>query len=342
MTEFQDGFLHGTSRKCSDLRALSHYREFDLIILASSWDARSIVIPEQMKGVRFRHAIVILPTKRDRSGLRDAHDKSVLEFANQFSREVVIIEGDTHLPFQIWLQVKDHIKRITLAEDSPLTVLIDISCCVRYVSLGAFAMLISLGLANKIVVFYSEGAYPSADASSELAFTSGSWETHCIPFLEGLYFPEKKRSYVVSLGFEGLRTLRVVTNAEPDRVVAILPSQGFRPEYDEICLSNNAPLLKNFNLTFGHGVLNAPAGDAIAVWKKLSESATEDPDSENTYYLCCGTKPHSFGMALRALTMGFPSLLYFVPEVHHVVETKPSGNYWIFEFVDFSNPKRVN
>ena len=82
--------------------------------------------------------------------------------------------------------------------------------------------------------------------------------------------------------------------------------------------------------------MRSEAGDAISVWKDLTESALERPECENIYYLSCGTKAHALGMALRAACLQFPCVLYNVPERHNYVEVTPTGQYWGYRIRDLS------
>src|SRR6185437_15994620 len=80
----------------------------------------------------------------------------------------------------------------------------------------------------------------------------------------------------------------------------------------------------------------APAADAIAAWKVLETTASERPNMESSYYLCCGTKPHSLALALRAICIQHPTVLYSAPEKHNFVDVYRAGVYWNFRIQDVS------
>ncbi len=83
-------------------------------------------------------------------------------------------------------------------------------------------------------------------------------------------------------------------------------------------------------------MITAPAGDAIAAWKALDSRKFESLDTEDPYYLCCGTKPHALAFALRALSLGEPTVLYNIPERHSFVDVEPTGKCWRFNIKDVS------
>ena len=150
-----------------------------------------------------------------------------------------------------------------------------------------------------------------------------------MPGLEGEYDPAKARFYLLSVGFEGAKTLRVVTRADPDRVSVLFPEPGYFPEYSKRTRIDNDALLRRFRVPRDQ-VVCATAADAIGAWEALHRNNVERPDLENSYYLCCGTKPHSIALALRAAALRTPAVVYNVPEEHKVVQIRAAGLYWRF------------
>jgi hypothetical protein len=140
-------------------------------------------------------------------------------------------------------------------------------------------------------------------------------------------------SYLVSVGFEGDKTLRAVSRADPDKVSILFAKPGVRPEYEALAAEANRDLMREF-LVPKSRILNAPASDAIATWQTIATSRVHPEDSENSLYLCCGTKPHALALALNAIALGHPAVLYNVPEEHHVHTTGPGENFWTYEIRD--------
>jgi hypothetical protein len=195
-----------------------------------------------------------------------------------------------------------------------------------------------MGLAQTVTVLYAEGKYGQAPVplTMDYPFTVGHWQALPIPFLFGHAFPTKKKHFIVSVGFEGRRTARVLSKEDPDRVSILFPKPGVRKGYVEQAWERNSETIKEYRIPKSN-IINAPAGDAIAVWKSLAEARLERPGLEEVSYLCCGTKPHSLGMALRAACLDFPTVLYNRPEAHSFVDVSPTGVYWQYDIRDLSS-----
>jgi len=336
-TEFRDGFLLGRSHIAGSVDEL-FAESYDVAVLVPSWDRRSICIAEA-RHWRAAVSIILFFKTRDSQGLRDAHDKVIHDFASENCGEVTVIEADSLKVDETWLQL---IKKLVVLRDArkqPLRMFIDGSACPRYYLLGLVAATLGSGLVSQISVMYAEGRYPEKGTeeprSEEIAFTEGQWRAIAIPALEGTYSPGKKRFFLVSIGFEGWKTMRVVSRSDPDRVSILRANPGTQDEYTERALVDNQALLRHYCIP-EEQIVQAPAGDAIAAWKALSESSTDRSLEENSYYLCSGTKPHSLALGLRAMCLKSPAVLYNLPEGHKVVNISPTGKYWRFEITSLT------
>ena len=191
---------------------------------------------------------------------------------------------------------------------------------------------------SEVAVFYAEGDYPeeTTELQKHELFTAGGWDVIPIPSVEGEWSPEKERAYLVSVGFEGSKTLRLISRAEPDLVYVLLPDPGVKEEYVARALAQNSSLIDMLR-DESEDIVRANAGDAIEAWKKLDEAAVEDRRAANFYYACCGTKPHSLALALRASVLKHPAVLYIVPDRHKVVDVRPLGVYWRFDLRDMTS-----
>ncbi|MBT5472025.1 MAG: hypothetical protein HOK41_15595 [Nitrospina sp.] len=129
--------------------------------------------------------------------------------------------------------------------------------------------------------------------------------------------------------------MRVINIEDPDRISVLLPKPGVIPKYSSKAKEENSELLRNIRMPQKE-IICSRAGDAIEAWMKLEKASLEKPQSENTYYLCSGTKPHSLALGLRALCLGFPTVLYNVPEKHRVIDVEPSGAFWLYSIKDLS------
>jgi hypothetical protein len=219
----------------------------------------------------------------------------------------------------------------------PLHVGIDLTCCPIYYCLGLMAFLFNNGIARRLSLFYAEGEYPEASGREESheLFTAGEWEAVAIPGLQNPWIPRRSRLYLVSVGFEGYKTLRLCERREPDRVVILFPDPGVLPEYVDRTDEQNKLLLDRFSVK-ENSIIRANAADAVAAWKALTERNAERFDDNTVEYLCCGTKPHSLAIGLRSLCTKQGVVSDIVAEEHLSPNVKASGVYWRYDIFDLS------
>jgi hypothetical protein len=334
MTEHQQSHLRATS-KSSDEVAHLFDGHFDLMVLFPSWDGRCICI-DQADKLTADNAIIFDFTHKGTLGLREKHDPIVRAYATRATGKALHVTGKSEDLAQLWEQLREQVLRVYLEMGRPLNVFIDLSSSPRYYSLGLLAYGIGQGIVKEASFLYAEATYKDPTSGQLLeTFTTGRWETVTVPQLLGSFDPEKRRHYHISLGFEGPKTLRVVTRAEPDHVSALFPDPGYDPSYLETTTRNNADLLEQFGVV-EERIVRAPAGDAIAAWRLMEGRNLDVPERFNTYYVCSGTKPHSLALALRAMALGYPTVLYNKPGRHRESLIDPSGRFWRFDIVDVS------
>lgn len=314
---------------------------FDLLLIAPSWDPRSVCMTD-CTDLSAEDCILLLFSGHDPAGYRLRNERRLAEFARTSCKRALPVSGASLSLEETWRSLWDAIRQVAMKAQRPLRIALDLSTFPRFYSLAAIAGCLRLGYASNVSVFYSEGEYsPSSDESepAEYLFSGGEWTTVPIYYLEGRRAPSRKKYIVVSVGFEGSKILRVLSREDPDRISVLFPDPGTRAGYPTITDEKNKPLLEMYNVP-PEQVVRAHAADAIAVWKGLGQAALERPATENTYYLSCGTKPHALGMALRALCLGFPCVLYNVPERHNYLRVTPTGRYWTYHLQDLSIMQR--
>ncbi len=62
----------------------------------------------------------------------------------------------------------------------------------------------------------------------------------------------------------------------------------------------------------------------------------EDFENETVEYMCCGTKPHALGIALRSLCTGRGVVSDIVADEHLPTNVIASGVYWRYDIFDVS------
>lgn len=333
--KYKDGFLFGHSRSAESPRHVLA-GEYDLALLAPSWDHRCESIAAS--DVTIRTCIVLRFTTKDEFGFQVEHAAKLDNWLADRCERVVPVVGDSvNLP-AIWTNLWQTTWQIAQDALKPLRVLIDLTTCPRYYSLGFFAGVIKYGLARKLTVFYAEGEYGDNQRDSLVyPFTVGPWRATAIPFLRGFPDPLKGKTYVVSVGFEGRKTARVLAQEDPDRVALLFSDPAVKTEYVDKAWKLNKDIIYQYRIGEG-SIARAPAGDAIHAWRALSRARFESPAENSTYYLCSGTKPHALGLALRALCMESATVMYNLPESHKFVHVHPSGKYWSYDLVDLTTP----
>lgn len=330
-TKFRKAFIHGVSKRSDNVEELTG-DDVDVVIVTSSWDARSISITKSRK-MSAKLGIGIFFDTKDKRGLRDRHDPVLLNFLGKVSVRQVLVTGESCDVSVTWTKIQEHLLQVRSELRRPIRIFMDLSACSRYYSLGVAAFGFMQRIASSVTYFYSEAVYTAGSGEGELAFTGGRWATVSIPYLSGLFDPSKRTLYVVSVGFEGEKTFRAVSRADPDRVSLLFTKPGYCRAYEMRARKANANLVKEFVIPKNQ-VINAPASDAIEAWKRIEEFDIERKGTENRFYMCCGTKPHSLAMALSAMANGTSTVLYSIPDEHRVHETEPNGIFWTYGLHD--------
>jgi hypothetical protein len=327
---FRQGAIECRSRVTSGY--VPTQKPFDLVVVASSWDERALVITTAPVDA---HTVVLVTFEnRGKSGRREHHDVAILDWATLNASAVERVHGSSEDVRAMWRDLRGVIDARRAATDRPLRVLFDLSTCPRYLALAALQACIGSGVADEVVFTYAEAQYPTEARRNDRyeLFTAGRWETLAVPGLVGRYDPALQSHYIVAVGFEGSKTRRVVTRADPDHLTALFPDPAVAPDYVERTMSNNSPMFKEWGIG-SEDLVRAGAGDVVGAWRALANSSHLDA-AANYFLLCAGTKPHALAMGLMALASGDPTVLYVKPAAHKEVHIRPSGTYWTYTVRD--------
>lgn len=335
-SSFRYAHLVGDATQSSDVADLLR-DEFDVMLLVPSWDTRCLSVAGA-KPLSANQGIVVLLAGRDKQGLRDRHDAQLASFASEHARTTAFVSGEANGVQGLWNTLREGLAVHRERHGKPLRLLMDISTCPRYLFLAVLAWAMSPGMCQSISFFYTEANYPSepkGQIERHEIFTKGRWNTIPIAGLEGVWNPGHPDLFFVSVGFEGAKTLRTVSTYDPDRVEVLLPDPGFKPEYPIRTWESNKAFFELYGVT-KERVVRAPAGDAIAAWRALSERALER-EEENVYYVCCGTKPHALAMGLRAAVLPRAAVLYNLPDARMVVNVQPGELFWRYDITNVAS-----
>lgn len=335
-SSFRDGFLSATSTLCHSVGPLLP-EHADLGFFAASWDRRSVCITSADQ-LRLEHSVLVALPDSDPYGRQRENSLELECFAKTCSSTTERYEISNRDLEPSWSNFANRATQVASSLVAnlrrPLRILIDCNGWPRYLWIATIVRMIRSGLASKISVFYSEGFYDSLEQEEEsVEFTRGRWKILHIPGLRGYHDPGAKKCFVVSVGFEGALSLRVVSREDPDRLAILYPEVDQGSRYYGITRRENQLLERRYAVPDSFKI-GAPAGDAVAAWKALTEKSIERPEDENTFYLCFGTKPHALALSLRALCHSFPTVIYKRPGAYTYATVTPSGRYWRFDILD--------
>jgi hypothetical protein len=342
-TVFRDGSLKAVSARSSDPKEVS-LGKCDILVLSSSQQERCRKIVESdsrasMSTIVLRADGVSEATASSSVGELDTFHLISQHFAATSRLEVITsrVRGEA--------QDLDRVIKIIAhafnKNRGPLEIGIDLTCCPLFVCLGLIAFLLESGVVRRVRVFYAEGAYavdPANEDPHEL-FTAGEWSAIAIPGLQYPWSPRRSRTYVIAVGFEGYKTLRLCDRREPDRVVGLFPDPGVYPDYVDRTLRANALLFDRYAVDTTAGsesLIRANAADAVAAWKELTLRNPERFDDYSVEYLCCGTKPHSLAIALRALCTKQGVVSDILADQYLKPSVAASGIFWRYDISDLS------
>lgn len=316
--------------------------EYDVVVLCSSWDSRCLNIA-QSSIRKIPYGVVFLFDDKDDQGSRESNDAEILLWLKNSVDTFDEIHGhstdvDTNF-FELYKFLV--VKCIDLGR--PLTVLFDLSTCPRFISLSLLSKGVNTGIIKGIDYLYGECLYPERKSgimggNQEIVFTSGQWKILPIKHLLGEYVPGKRSKFTISVGFEGNKILRVLNNEDPDIVSLLVPDPGFHDSYVKRVMEANAELVKSYEIK-ENDMIRSCAGDAIDAWMKLDVSNSLSRAEEyNHTYLCTGSKAHSLGLTLSAMSSGSIAVLYSLPKEHNFINVKPENKYWIYRVMSLTVP----
>jgi hypothetical protein len=338
-TKYSQGSIRAESVSCNSPQEIWK-GDFDVLIGACSWDLRSLCLTDA-EGLSSRNGILIVPDGRDKAGRRDSSDIALTKFCMGHCDSYIVAAGATESISDIWRKVEQEIGRLHSQHGRALKIFMDASTMPRYLILAIMGQALKRGLASELSIGYAEGAYPEPPHTfenlEELVFRIGPFKPIVIPGYQGQYDPDKKKYFLVSIGFDGWKTYSVVEARDPDRVSILHASPGTVLGYEKRTLDANIALITKFGIPESQ-VVRAAAGDAVAAWQQLHSRSLECIDEENVHYVCGGTKPHSIALGLRALELGSPTVLYNQPVKHNPVNVLPNGTYWLYKLENTAIP----
>jgi len=333
--------IKGKSHFSESINGLPIKPDYDHCIVCSSWDNRCLTLTKSSINDANEVTLIIFDNK-DVNGKRDANDIELRKWAEQKFNKINILNGESVAVEECFSKLADLLLKSYLNLGRPLNILFDLSTCPRYIPLSTLARGFDLGFIKYIDFTYRECIYPTSEkgivtGEEEIKFTKGQWSTIPISGLTSNASPSAMTEYIVSLGFEGNKTLQVINKADPEFVKVLTPNPGFVEDYNSRVIDDNAELLSTFSIDPNH-FINATAGDAIEAWDMVDNYRNVSNKLNNYVYLCAGTKAHSLALTLSALCSDNTSVLYNLPLEHSYVDISMTDKYWLYSIVNYAIP----
>lgn len=303
--------------------------EYDLVLAAGTWDSRCTAMTHS-EGLRTEHSAIIHYADKGAGCWTKQNTKAIESFLKAHSSQApVAIDIDSFQALTAWDHLRSHIISVYNLIGRPLRVLLDLASIPRFLSLAVLGFGMRSGLLHSFDVVYASTTSYSApvqspgdftDASS--GFTSGHWRA--MPVL-GLGIGGRGRGrnhLMVSVGFEGAKTRKLVDVLEPDELSLLVAGSPGNQLY-EYALEQNRSLCDKY-LVGNDSVIGGPIFGMLET-TKIVRSYLNCFVSESTEVsvLVTGPKPHALALALVALQHPIANYYYALPDRH--LETTPTA-----------------
>lgn len=337
--EHSSSLVYGKSSYIENL-ASTELGCYDVAIVTRGWEERCINITKSAS-LTTEHTILICFEPVDSRGLSKNNESCIDRYFDGCSKSYIKIEGASSNPDEHFTRILSYVVDVRIAKHRPLSILVDLNTCPPYYTIGIIGKCLGTGIASTIDYFYSEVSYEEHHiiAKKKLndtpVFTGGEWRLNPVPGIFNHPDFTARDDCIVSLGWEGEKTLRAVSRLDPNRLHVLFPDPGFRDGYSETTRQQNDELFRQYAIEDDH-IIRAHAGDAIEAWISLEKAGIENPE-RNMYYVVCGTKPHALGVALRAITYkDRRTLLYPVPNSYNISLSFSTGKHWLYSCNDLA------
>ncbi len=181
---------------------------YDLLFVASSWDRRAICLTE-CSNLRSEASLFLDWELKDSEGIQERNSTIINDYLREHSSICYTVKGKSIEPQSMLPEIFRYVLKVLQKSMRPLRIAIDLSVCPRIYSLSLATVLLKKGLAETIDFFYAEAKY-SPIKGDAIEFRAGPWQLIPITLLDGQNDPWKNKFFLVSVGFEGHNTLKVL------------------------------------------------------------------------------------------------------------------------------------
>ena len=305
--------------------------QFDFVIVGASWDRRCLSITES-PSARYGEVRLLRYIPAMASSSEEANLAALLRYFTPLADHVVTRAVNSRELVAGWAELRADMLQCALQAGRPINILVDLNSIPRYWTLGLLAFASRSRVTRAFSVIYAgAGSYAVAtDLGDEYSFTSGEWAPVTVPGLGRPTGAAATSHLVVSGGFEGRKTRRLVHDLEPDRLSILLANSS---EYHlQTARRANAGMAADYGIDKGDVVAtelmdfrNLLVGISDLVGSPHGDGTPEE--AEQLSFLLAGPKLASFAMGVSALDMRVAQVYYVAPERRNVASSASPGNY---------------
>jgi hypothetical protein len=290
--------------------------QVDVLLCAGTWDRRSISVTEIGLPDEIPYVVLLRYADRGTSGRVDQYESVLYRYMASVSLNApVVVDVDSRDLVAAWLAVRGAIVGIYESLGRPLKVGIDLNSVPRYVVLSLLGYGFRTGLISDLSALYS-AAKSYESISGRTSFTEGSWRPRAVPTLGEGVTSSARSLVVISAGFEGEHTRRLVNALEPDQVIIAL-SEGIDEEHDRASRKASVRVAEEY-LVGDSGIVFLPAFDVKSSLTTLHDVLMERIQASSiptaVSFVLCGTKISAFAMGIYALDGPVAQVYYSDPE----------------------------
>lgn len=284
----------------------------DLFILNAGFEERSISVIKNLEKSFSQHVLIC---QIDQSG--EKTKPQIIETELAKSNALHEVELDTESPIEIADSLMLAIKQISIADEKPAKVAIDITCFTHEILLILLEV-VRISFSNcELSLFYTQAeSYDTDNPATHKKLSFGVREIRSILGYSGIKTPSKTTHLILLAGFEIERALSIIENVEPNTVSI---GYGDDTSIDTSVQSINFEAASEIIKRSGYGdridEFSFPPFDFVGT-KKALECIVESSD-KNIVVVPMNTKISTIGAALLVEKHPKVQLIYGLAEAYN-------------------------
>lgn len=294
-------------------------QQADVLLTGASWDSRCVAnLDVTFDGLSQVHVLTFEDPGSNGQAIKNLDE--MIEWSRSqrlpISQQLLIPRSSA----ENWKAVRSSLIRAYEDLKRPITVAIDLNSVPRYISLSVLGFGAKSGIVESCVAIYSSATGYVYSSGNTERFTNGEWMPVSVGLLSSGGSPSGLSHMIVSAGFEGASTRRLVAALEPDRVSVIF-AEGIIPRQADVSRRENVLLAEDYSL----GVEDIYVTDGLDVRATIGTLAdivsrgsttSENAAPEFTSFVLSGPKTIALAMGIVALDQPISHVYYPQPDSH--------------------------